>query len=75
MIDPAMINQVDFVIIAVPTPKTKAKDPDMEPVESASNIVGQIFYAASFITSYRDYFSLNTMTLYSYLLMNNQEYL
>ena len=36
-----MIKQADFVIIAVPTPVTKAKDPDMEPVESASKIVGQ----------------------------------
>jgi UDP-N-acetyl-D-galactosamine dehydrogenase len=33
--DPSMIKQADFVIIAVPTPVTKAKDPDMEPVESA----------------------------------------
>ena len=30
-----------FVIIAVPTPVTKAKDPDLKPVESASKIVGQ----------------------------------
>ncbi len=36
-----MIKQADFVIIGVPTPVTKAKDPDMEPVESASKIVGQ----------------------------------
>ena len=39
--DPAMIKQADFVIIAVPTPVTKAKDPDMEPVISASEIVGK----------------------------------
>ena len=39
--DPSMIKQADFVIIGVPTPVTKAKDPDMEPVESASKIVGQ----------------------------------
>ncbi len=39
--DPSMIQKVDFVIIAVPTPVTKAKDPNMEPVESASKIVGQ----------------------------------
>jgi len=39
--DPSKIKQADFVIIAVPTPVTKAKDPDMEPVESASKIVGQ----------------------------------
>jgi len=30
--DPAKIKQADFVIIAVPTPVTKAKDPDMEPI-------------------------------------------
>jgi UDPglucose 6-dehydrogenase/UDP-N-acetyl-D-galactosamine dehydrogenase len=39
--DPSKIKQADFVIIAVPTPVTRAKDPDMEPVESASKIVGQ----------------------------------
>jgi len=39
--DPAMIKQADFVIIAVPTPVTKAKDPDMEPVISASETVGK----------------------------------
>lgn len=39
--DPAMIRQADFVIIAVPTPVTKAKDPDLEPVETAAEVVGQ----------------------------------
>ena len=39
--DPLMIKQADFVIIAVPTPVTKAKDPDMEPVISASETVGK----------------------------------
>jgi len=39
--DPSMIKQADFVIIGDPTPVTKAKDPDLEPVESASKIVGQ----------------------------------
>lgn len=39
--DPSMIKQADFVIIGVPTPVTKAKDPDLEPVESASKIIGQ----------------------------------
>jgi UDP-N-acetyl-D-glucosamine/UDP-N-acetyl-D-galactosamine dehydrogenase len=39
--DPAKIKKADFVIIAVPTPVTKAKDPDLKPVESASKIVGQ----------------------------------
>ena len=39
--DPRMIKEADFVIIAVPTPVTKAKDPDLEPVISASEVVGK----------------------------------
>lgn len=39
--NPARIKEADFVIIAVPTPVTKAKDPDMEPVISASRTVGK----------------------------------
>ena len=39
--DPRRIKEADFVIIAVPTPVTKAKDPDLEPVISASEIVGR----------------------------------
>ncbi|HJX56463.1 MAG TPA: nucleotide sugar dehydrogenase [Methanoregula sp.] len=39
--DPRRIQEADFVIIAVPTPVTKAKDPDLEPVISASEIVGR----------------------------------
>jgi len=39
--DPGKIKEADFVIIAVPTPVTKAKDPDMEPVISASTTVGK----------------------------------
>ena len=39
--DPKKIKLADFVIIAVPTPVTKAKDPDLEPVISASEVVGQ----------------------------------
>jgi UDPglucose 6-dehydrogenase/UDP-N-acetyl-D-galactosamine dehydrogenase len=39
--DPEKIKEADFVIIAVPTPVTKAKDPDMEPVISASTTVGK----------------------------------
>ena len=39
--DPSRIKKADFVIIAVPTPVTKAKDPDLEPVISASKTVGQ----------------------------------
>ena len=39
--DPQRIKEADFVIIAVPTPVTRAKDPDLEPVISASEIVGK----------------------------------
>ena len=39
--DPAAIREADFVIIAVPTPVTRSKDPDFEPVVSASETVGQ----------------------------------
>lgn len=39
--DPAKIREADFVIIAVPTPVTKAKDPNLEPVISATEIVGK----------------------------------
>ena len=39
--DPAKIREADFVIIAVPTPVTRSKDPDFEPVITASQTVGQ----------------------------------
>ena len=39
--DPKRIKEANFVIIAVPTPVTKAKDPDLEPVISASEVVGK----------------------------------
>jgi UDPglucose 6-dehydrogenase/UDP-N-acetyl-D-galactosamine dehydrogenase len=39
--DPQRIKEADFVIIAVPTPVTKAKDPDLEPVMSATEVVGK----------------------------------
>jgi len=39
--DPKQIKKADFVIIAVPTPITKAKDPDLKPVISASEVVGK----------------------------------
>ncbi len=39
--NPRRIREADFVIIAVPTPVTKAKDPDLEPVISAAEIVGK----------------------------------
>jgi UDPglucose 6-dehydrogenase/UDP-N-acetyl-D-galactosamine dehydrogenase len=39
--DPKKIKEADFVIIAVPTPVTMAKDPDPGPVISAAEIVGK----------------------------------
>jgi UDPglucose 6-dehydrogenase/UDP-N-acetyl-D-galactosamine dehydrogenase len=39
--DPSKIKQADFVIIAVPTPVTKSKEPDLSYVTSATEIVGQ----------------------------------
>ena len=39
--DASQIKQVDFVIIAVPTPVTKAKDPDLSYVMSAARTIGQ----------------------------------
>ena len=39
--DPERIKEADFVIIAVPTPVSKAKDPDLEPVIYASKVVGK----------------------------------
>ena len=39
--DAFQIKQVDFVIIAVPTPVTKAKDPDLSYVMSAARTIGQ----------------------------------
>ncbi|MCX6708320.1 MAG: nucleotide sugar dehydrogenase, partial [Candidatus Woesearchaeota archaeon] len=39
--DPADIKKTNFIIIAVPTPVTKANIPDLEPVRSAGEIVGK----------------------------------
>jgi UDPglucose 6-dehydrogenase/UDP-N-acetyl-D-galactosamine dehydrogenase len=39
--DPALIKQADFVIIAVPTPVTKSRDPDLSFVKSAAETVGK----------------------------------
>jgi UDPglucose 6-dehydrogenase/UDP-N-acetyl-D-galactosamine dehydrogenase len=39
--DASHIKQADFVIIAVPTPVTKAKDPDLSYVMSAARTIGQ----------------------------------
>jgi len=39
--DSSKIRLADFVIVAVPTPVTKSKQPDLLPVKSASEIVGK----------------------------------
>ena len=39
--DPARIKQADFILIAVPTPVTKSKEPDLRYVKSAAEIVGK----------------------------------
>ena len=39
--DPFLIKQADFVIIAVPTPVTKSKEPDLSFVKSAAETVGK----------------------------------
>ncbi len=39
--DPSKIKEADFVIIAVPTPVTKSKEPDLSYVKSAVETVGK----------------------------------
>ena len=39
--DPSKIKQADFVLICVPTPVTKSKEPDLSYVKSAAEIVGK----------------------------------
>lgn len=39
--DPSKIKKANFVIMAVPTPVTKSKEPDLSYVRSASKIIGQ----------------------------------
>lgn len=39
--DPTMIKEADYIMICVPTPVTKSKEPDLSPVRSAAEIVGK----------------------------------
>jgi UDP-N-acetyl-D-glucosamine/UDP-N-acetyl-D-galactosamine dehydrogenase len=39
--DPSVIKQADYVLICVPTPITKHKEPDLSPVRSAAEVVGK----------------------------------
>ena len=39
--NPALIKEADFIIICVPTPVTRSKDPDLSYIESASKTIGK----------------------------------
>jgi UDP-N-acetyl-D-galactosamine dehydrogenase len=39
--DPTQLRKCEFIIVAVPTPIDRAKNPDLDPLRSASTIVGQ----------------------------------
>ena len=39
--EPAEIGQADYIIIAVPTPVTRSKEPDLSFIRSAAGVVGQ----------------------------------
>ena len=39
--DPSLIKEADYVIIAVPTPLNKSKEPDLSYVESAAEVIGK----------------------------------
>lgn len=47
--DPTMLRQANFLIIAVPTPINKAKQPDLRPVEGAAEIVGTYIQKGSVV--------------------------
>ncbi len=47
--DPSQIRQANFIVIAVPTPITKSKKPDLSFVESSSQIVGQHLQKGSIV--------------------------
>lgn len=39
--DPTQLRKCEFIIVAVPTPIDRAKNPDLEPLRSSSTLVGQ----------------------------------
>ncbi len=47
--DAARIREADYVIVAVPTPVNDARQPDFEPLESASKIVGENLKAGAIV--------------------------
>ena len=40
--DPGMMEDADFIVVAVPTPIDKARRPNLVPLETASGMVGQV---------------------------------
>jgi len=45
--DPAELGKADFIIVAVPTPINAARQPDLKPLESASETVGRYLKAGA----------------------------
>ncbi len=48
---PKEISKADFIIICVPTPVTKSKDPDLSCVKSAAETIGQNMQKGSVVVS------------------------
>ena len=47
--DPAELARADFIIVAVPTPINAARQPDLSPLESASEAVGRHMKAGAIV--------------------------
>ena len=47
--DPSLIKEAEFILIAVPTPVTKSKEPDLSYVKSAAKTVGKNLKRDSFV--------------------------
>ena len=48
--DPSKIKEADFVLICVPTPVTKSKEPDLKYVKSAAEIIGRNLKKGAIVT-------------------------
>lgn len=47
--DPSVIGEADFVMMCVPTPVTRSKEPDLKYVESAADVVGRSMKPGSIV--------------------------
>lgn len=47
--DPAKLGECTFIVVAVPTPITKAREPDLLPLEGASSTVGKVLRAGMMV--------------------------